>query len=160
IGSGNDASNHFPLAVDDLPEILEQEPNDAAAQVQPVEVPAVLNGRIDKPGDTDTWAFRTIKDQTLEFDLLAARLGSPLDSVIVLSDGAGNELARSDDIGGNQSDSFVRHTFKEAGTFAIRVEERLASRGGKAFAYRLRVAPPAPPDFRLHLPTDALSITR
>jgi hypothetical protein len=36
----------------------------------------------------------------------------------------------------------------------------LASRGGKAFAYRLRVASPAPPDFRMHLPADAVTVNR
>ncbi|MGE5192212.1 MAG: PPC domain-containing protein, partial [Deltaproteobacteria bacterium] len=67
VGAPDAASNLFPLAVDDLPELLEQEPNDAPAQLRPVEVPAVLNGRIDKPGDVDGWAFRAAKDQTLEF---------------------------------------------------------------------------------------------
>ncbi len=159
-GPPENSSNLFALALDDLPQVLEQEPNDAPTQVQPVEIPAVLNGRIDKPGDVDVWALRAAKDQTLELDLQAARLGSPLDSVIVLTDAAGKELARADDIGGNQSDSFLRHTFAADGTYFVRVEERLASRGGPAFAYRLRVAPPAAPDYRLHLPTDALSVNR
>jgi hypothetical protein len=159
-GAPDAASNLFSLAVDDLPEVLEQEPNDAAAPAQPLEIPAVLNGRIERPGDVDLWAFRAANEQTLEFDLLAARLGSPLDSVLVLLDAAGKELARADDIGGNQSDSFLRHTFKEEGTYTVRVEERLASRGGKAFAYRLRVTSPASPDFRLHLPADAVTVNR
>ena len=64
------------------------------------------------------------------------------------------------DIGPNQSDSFVRHTFKEAGTYFVRVEERLSSRGGNAFAYRLKATSPTAPDFRLHLSTDAVSVNR
>ena len=154
------SSNVFTLALDDLPEFLEQEPNDASAQTQPVEVPAVLNGRIEKPGDVDVWAFHVSKDETLEFDAQAARLGSPLDSVLVLIDAAGKELARADDIGGNQSDSFLRYTFQTGGTVFIRVEERHSSRGGKPFAYRLRVSGPEAPDFRLRLSTDALSVIR
>jgi hypothetical protein len=160
IGASDAVSNPFTLAVDDLPELLEQEPNDGIAPANPVQVPAILNGRIDRPGDVDSWAFRVAKDQTLEFDLHAARLGSPLDSVIVLLDAAGKELTRADDSGGNQSDSILRHTFKEEGTYVVRVEERLSSRGGKAFAYRLRVATPAAPDFRLHLPADAVTVNR
>ena len=160
IGASDAVSNPFTLAVDDLPELLEQEPNDAAAPTNLVQVPAILNGRIDKPGDVDAWAFRAAKDQTLEFDLLAARLGSPLDSVLVLLDASGKELARADDSGGNQSDSFLRHTFKEDGIFVVRVEERLASRGGKAFAYRLRIVSPSAPEFRLHLPADAVTVNR
>lgn len=153
-------SNSFALDLDDLEELFEHEPNDAAAQVQPINVPAMLNGRIDRPCDADCWMFRAAKGQTLEFDLRAARLGSPLDSVIALLDSSGKELTRSDDIGGSQTDSFLRFTFPEDGTFVVRVDERLASRGGPAFAYRLRVAPPPAPDFRLHLSADALSIDR
>lgn len=159
-GPADRSSNLFALALDDLPEVLEQEPNDEPAQVQPVAVPAILNGRIGKPGDVDCWAVRAAKDQTLEFDLQAARHGSPVDSVIVLSDASGKELARADDIAPIQTDSFLKFTFKEEGTYFVRVEERLASRGGAAFAYRLRVAPPPAPDFRLHLPIDAVSVNR
>ena len=160
LGPPENTSNQFAFDLDELPEVLEQEPNDAIAQVQPVDVPCVLNGRIGKPGDVDCWAVRATKDQTVEFDLLAARLGSPLDSVLVLVDATGKELARADDIGPNQSDSFLRHTFKEAGTYFVRIEERLASRGGNAFAYRMKVTSPTAPDFRLHLLTDAVSVNR
>ncbi len=160
LGPAECGSNQFAFDLGNLPELLEQEPNDSPAQVQPVDVPVVWNGRIGKPGDADCWAIRAAKDQTVEFDLIAARLGSPLDSVIVLSDSTGKELARADDIGGNQTDSFLRYTFKEAGTYIVRVEERLASRGGAAFAYRLKATPPVAPDFRLHLPTDAVSVNR
>lgn len=160
LGPAESGGNLFAVETGDLPEALEHEPNDDFAQVQAVEVPAVCNGRIDKPGDADYWAFQGIKEQTLEFDLRAARLGSPLDSVIVLCDRTGKELARADDSGGNQSDSFLRFKIPETGLYFVRVEERLASRGGTAFAYRLHVALPPAPDFRLHLPGDALSVNR
>jgi hypothetical protein len=153
-------SNPFALEVDDLSEVLEQEPNDEPGQVQTSPVPAVLNGRIDRPGDIDCWKFHATKGALLELDLCAARLGSPLDSVLSLADPAGKELARSDDIGGSQTDSFLQFTFPEEGTYLIQVADRFASRGGEAFAYRLRIAPPASPDFRLHVATDALSIDR
>ena len=38
-------------------ERLEVEPNDAAEAAQPVPLDAVVNGRIDKPGDVDCYRF-------------------------------------------------------------------------------------------------------
>lgn len=146
------------VELDDQPEFFEQEPNDTLMQAPQVATSAVCNGRIERPGDLDYWGVRGLKGTTLEFDLRAARLGSPLDSVLVLFDHAGKELVRSDDA--NLSDSFLRFTFSEDGTYFLRVEERIASRGSKAFAYRLRIAPPTAPDFTLQLPSDALTVSR
>lgn len=159
--SADNSANPFTLDLDDLPEALEREPNNDSAHAQPVESPAVVNGRIERAGDVDYWSFQAAKGGVFEFDLRAARLGSPLDSVLVLVDKAGKELGRSDDAGGAAlTDSFLRFTFPEEGAYFARVEERLASRGGEAFAYRLRIAPPPAPDFRLHLAADSLSVNR
>src|SRR5262249_46727682 len=49
LSPGESASNLFTLDLDDLPEILEQEPNDVPDGVPPVEAPLVMNGRIGKP---------------------------------------------------------------------------------------------------------------
>lgn len=152
--TGGTASNPFVLDTSDFPEALETEPNDEAAQVQAVDLPAVFNGRIGRAGDADFWAFRGAKGAVYDFDLQAARLGSPLDSVLTLLDSTGKELARNDDASGSQSDSQFRFTIPADGVYCVRVEERLASRGGPAFAYRLRVAPPPAPDFRLHFAAD------
>ncbi len=156
---GEAPANVFAIELDDLPEMIEQGPNDELTLATPVEAPVVFNGRIERPGDIDCWSFRGTKDVIYDIDLRAARLGSPLDSVLVLFDADGKELARSDDLSGSQTDSQLRFTAPVDGVFRLRVEERLASRGGQAFAYRLRVAQ-AIPDFRLQLVTDALSIDR
>lgn len=157
---GNAGSNLFSLDLDDLPETLEAEPNDKPEQAAPRDVPAVFNGRIDRPGDADVWSFRAAKGAPFQIDLRAARLGSPLDSVLTLLDAGGKELAKSDDLGGNQTDSELKFTAPADGVYSLRVEERLESRGGPAYAYRLRVAPPPAPDFRLKLVADALSVNR
>jgi len=44
-------SNRVPFAVDTLPECLEKEPNNTIATAQPVTLPTIVNGRVDKPGD-------------------------------------------------------------------------------------------------------------
>ncbi|MBW3539557.1 MAG: PPC domain-containing protein [Planctomycetes bacterium] len=152
------------LETGDLPEHLESEPNDAAAGSAPLAVPAAFNGRIGQPGDVDVWNFTAAKDQTFEFDLRAARLGTPLDSVLAILDAEGKELASADDIARGQTDSALVWKAPADGTYAVRVAERLDSRGGEEFAYRLWVVTgdgaQERPGFGLRLPSDAITVER
>ncbi|MBI1901126.1 MAG: PPC domain-containing protein [Planctomycetia bacterium] len=149
------------LEVDDLPEFLEQEPNDNPEKTTPQAVPAVFNGRIDRPGDADHWAFQAAKGETWTFDVRAARLGSPLDSVLVLLDSTAKELARSDDIAAGNTDSFLEWSAPADGVYFARVQERFASRGGPRSAYRLRVVKKtAVEDFELLAAADSVTVPR
>lgn len=147
-------SNAFTIELDDLPEQLEAEPNDAPSQVSPRAVPAVFNGRIDKPGDVDCWAIAMKQGQPLEIDLRASRLGSPLDAVLVVFDAHGKELAR-----GGESAS-LRIGASADTTYTVQVADGFASRGGAEFAYRLRIAAPSAPDFQLNVAGDAVTVYR
>jgi hypothetical protein len=157
---GDQTSNPFPLELDDLPEVIEQEPNDAADAARAADVPAVFNGRIGQPGDVDVWPIRAAKGTTLEIDLRAARLGSPLDSVVTVTDAAGKELAKNDDLAGGQSDSQVKFAAPADGVYFVNVADQLTQRGGPAFAYRLRIAPAGPPSLRLRLAADTVVASR
>ncbi len=87
--------------VGDLPEIVEQEPNNSLAQAEAVSFPVTINGHIDggaKAGgaaDEDYFRFRASKGQQLTIDVEAARVGSPLDSVIEILDAQGNAIPRA-----------------------------------------------------------------
>ena len=144
----------FLLEVDDLPEMLEAEPNDAADKALPVTLPAVLNGRIGKPGDVDCWSTQLKKGDVIDLDVRASRLGSPLDAVLIVIDSAGKEVARADDMPGGQTDAQLHFTAPADGDYVFQVTDRFASRGGPEFAYRLRVTPPPDSDFRLTLAGD------
>jgi hypothetical protein len=122
-------------------------------------VPAVLNGRIDRPGDVDYWAVTLRKGEAFDFNLKASQLGSPLSAVVVLSDAAGKELARGDGLASGADPSF-RFTAPADGVYLIRVAERFRNRGGPAYAYRLLIDHPPKPDFRLQLASDAVTINR
>ncbi len=158
LGLTGNAGPLLPLDVDDLPEFVEREPNDTLAQAEPQTAPAILNGRISRPGDADLYAFRVAKGESLEFDLRAVRLGSPLNPVVALLDATGKELSNTDNQGFD--DRRISQTFGDEGTYFIRVTERLASRGSDALAYRLRITPPPAPDFKLLLTADALTVNR
>ena len=153
-------SNSFAIQLSNAEEQIETEPNDTPASAPICSVPAVFNGRIEVPGDVDTWQFPAKKDEVYAIELQAERLGSDLDSLLVVYDADGKELARNDDLDGRQTDSAIQFTVPADGTYALSVSERFNSRGGLRFAYRLSVAPPAAADFGLTLPVDSLNVNR
>lgn len=139
--------------VDDLPEVLEAGAGDLPA----VAVPGVANGRVEQLGDSDAWPFQATKGTALKLEVRAARLGSPLDAVLVIKDAQGKELAQADDLPGGSPDCELSFTAPEDGKYFAEVRDRFASRGGPAFAYRLRITPPQP-DFALSFAADALAV--
>ena len=161
-------SNALPLAVDDLPEAMETEPNDAPAAAQAIAVPVVINGRIQAPGDADYFAFQAEAGQTLALEVQARRLGSPLDSVLTLFDAAGKKLAEHDDPAPqavpnaqgtgvendrgvkidprdarliHRADARIVHKFASAGKYVVRIGD-VTEQGGQEYAYRLRIRRP------------------
>jgi hypothetical protein len=148
---GGQRTNGFWLELDDLPEYV-------AVPAKPATLPAIFNGCIAKPGNVDTWIWTGRKGEVYEFDLRAGRLGSPLDGVLSIADSAGKELSRAE-AGPGQLDPGLLFTVPADGTYSVRVQDRLQSRGGPTFAYRLRVAAPTA-DFRLRLAGDAVTVPR
>jgi hypothetical protein len=79
-----------PLIVGEFPEVQAKE-----GAIQEVPIPGTANGRILKPGATETWRFRARKGQPLLLEINARRLGSPLDSYIEILDAQGRPLPRA-----------------------------------------------------------------
>src|SRR4051812_45990265 len=77
------ASTLRPFIVGTLQDVAEKEPNDEPAKAQAVMLPAVVNGRLDKPGDVDVFAVTLKKGDTLVASVDAHRsLKSPMDGVL------------------------------------------------------------------------------
>ncbi len=152
----------FPILfeTDDLAEHLEVEPNDDAAQALTGELPCVFNGRIDRAGDVDLWKFNGKKGEAWQFDLRASRLGSPLDGVLTLLDEKGQKLATADDLSNGQTDAVLSTTLPSDGVFTLKVEDRISSRGGPEFAYRVRVAKSSESSLKLTTILDAVTLNR
>lgn len=146
------------LELDDLPESLESLPDQQMPQA--VTVPAVWNGRIQSPGDLDTWAFVATKGIEYDFDVRASRLGSPLDAVVELSDAAGKRLAEADDSPGLSTDARLRWTASADGEFRLSIRDRIPLRGDARFAYRIRVTDSRQPAFTLSSTIDTLNVER
>lgn len=150
---GGQSSNEILLDLDDAAEHLEPPSGNRPL----LAAPAVGNGRIAVPGERDAWPFEGQKGVGLKLEIRAARLGSPLTGVLAIRDSSGKEVARIDDLADTAPDCELDFTPPADGTYTAEVSERFASRGGPAFAYRLRVAALAP-DFRLTLPVDSLAV--
>ncbi len=156
-------SNRVPFALDKLPEVIEQEPNDTPAQAQAVTLPVIINGRIDRPGDWDVFQFIGKANDTVVAEVQARRLDSPLDSVVKLTDSAGNLLAFNDDcedleagLNTHQADSYLMARLPADGQYFVHIGDT-AQQGGREYGYRLRLSAPRP-DFALRVVPSSLAI--
>ncbi|MBN1491667.1 MAG: PPC domain-containing protein [Phycisphaerae bacterium] len=156
-------SNSVTYAVDTLPECGEVEPNDTSDGAQAIELPTIVNGRIGGSGDVDVFQFHGKAGEMVVAEVLARRLGSPLDSSLRMADAAGNVLEWNDDhedktsgLSTHHADSYVSVRLPTDGVYRVHVVDAQQS-GGEAFGYRLRVGPPRP-DFALRLTPASLNV--
>ena len=162
-------SNEVTYAVDTLPERKESEPNDDVANAQEVGLPRIVNGRIERPGDVDVFAFEGRSGEEVVAQVQSRRLHSPLDSLLRLTDASGTVLEWNDDYVQkdghlhtdmgfltHHADSYLSAELPTSGTYYVHVADA-QNHGGEAYGYRLRVAPPQP-DFALRITPSSLSM--
>ncbi len=157
------SSSRVCFEVEELPDWFELEPNDAPQNAQRLALPLVVNGRIDRPGDRDVFRIEGRAGDELVAEVRARRLGSPLDSLLRLTDEDGAELARNDDhadpgagLTTHQADSRLSLRLPASGTFFLLLDDA-QSQGGPDHAYRLRVSPPRP-DFELRVVPSSVNV--
>ncbi len=156
-------SNPVPFALDALPDLEEKEPNDPPEHAQPVTMPLVINGRIDKPGDEDRFAIQGGANMEVVAEVHARRLDSPVDSLLELTDAAGRQLAINDDhedkgagLTTHHADSYLRVTLPAEGTYYVGLRDA-QHKGGPEYGYRLRLSEPRP-DFELRVTPSSVNI--
>ena len=156
-------SNRVPFALGRLPEEMEREPNNTVANAQAVTLPLIVNGRIERTGDTDVFAFTGKANDRIVAEVQARRLDSPLDSVIKLTDAAGKVLAVSDDhedlgagVNTHHADSVFLAQLPADGTYFVHLGDT-AHQGGPEYGYRLRISAPQP-DFELRVVPSSISL--
>jgi hypothetical protein len=158
----NGASNDVTLIAGDTPEQLEAEPNngptDIKSDARPVSAGVTLNGRIDQPGDVDLWRISAEAGKTLLLEVDAARLGTPLDSVLSVLSSDGKQLATNDDLAGGIPDSRLVWKVPDGESFFVQIRDQFDHRGGHRFAYRLSISETSPDSFSLRLPLDTANI--
>ncbi|TWU23036.1 hypothetical protein Pla52o_25700 [Novipirellula galeiformis] len=127
------------VRVNELPVVMEQEPNDDRAKAPESTVPAAFCGVIEKEGDFDCFAFPCKKGERFRVTVYARNvLRSPLDAVLNVFAPDGKTLVSSDDVGTNV-DPFVEFAAAVDGVHSVRIYDHL--RGGSPIHhYRIEVA--------------------
>lgn len=132
-----------PFFIGTLPESLEKEPNNETDKPQMVDASQVINGRLEKRGDIDTFGFKLAKGQSLVAAIEAnSTLGSPVDPVLQICSADGFVLEHIDDARG--MDPVLPFTAPAEGMYLVRVfgfpatpDSSIAFGGGDSFIYRL-----------------------
>jgi len=145
------------------PGLAELEPNNTPETAHPVTLPAVLEGCIGGPGDVHVYRFEGSAGDQVVAEVHARRLGSPLDSVLIITDAAGNQIGFNDDhedkgsgVNTHHADSYLAVTLPAAGAYFVHIAD-IQQNGGAAFTYRLRISP-RQPDFALRVVPSTLNI--
>lgn len=152
-------SNAVRFAIGNLPELTES-PTPAPLALP---FPALVNGRIEQPGERDTFRFTGRTGHALVAEVFARRLDSPLDSHLELHAPDGKLVAANDDwddkaegLLTHQADSRLAVTLPADGTYTLALTDT-QHRGGPEFGYRLALQAPAP-DFDLRVTPSAVNV--
>jgi hypothetical protein len=136
--SPDGVSKPYDLLLDRPGAILkEHEPNDSFARAEALPVPAIVEGKISHPQDVDVYRLEGKAGQRLLLEVWAARHGSPLDSLLMLYDAAGHEIASNDDSGASR-DSRLQVTLSRTGAYYAVVMDA-NDHGSPLHVYRLSV---------------------
>jgi len=132
--------------------LLEHEPNNSINEANAAEITEAFCGVIEHAGDEDWFKFDAQKGQALEIEVYARRVRSPLDVVISIYDGEGEEIENNDDGGkvtdhsdaeSRGADSFLRFNPPQTGAYYLQVADILAT-GSPSHVYRIECVPAEP----------------
>jgi hypothetical protein len=132
------------------PEFLEAASDAMPGAPWELRFPCVANAVISKPGEHDVFAVRLPAGTAVVAEIRARRLGSPLDSMLKITDATGKTIASNDDhddpsagLETHHADSRVTFTTPKEGIYQFHVSDT-QGKGSRAHAYRLTIAPPQP----------------
>ncbi len=151
------ASTLRSFVVGTLPEVMEKEPNDNFKKPQSIEGNAVINGKLSKNGDVDTFAVLLRTGQTLVASLEAHHtLRSPMDGMLQVLSPNGFVLQEDNDFRG--LDPQIAFTAKHDGIHLVRVyafpaqpDASIRYFGSDACVYRLTLTTGPFADFAVPL---------
>ncbi len=127
------------LALSDLDELVEQEPNNEPGKAQRLPLPGAVTGRFLTKGDQDHYVFSAKKGQRLIVEVQTSDLHSPTEVYLALKDSKGTQLQASSPLAAPRID----FTPQADGDYVVFLEH-LHLWGGPAEVYRLTVTPYSP----------------
>lgn len=128
------------IVVDDLPTVAAKGNNTSPSLAQSIPSLTGVEGAV-PPLGRHYYRFTAAAGQRLSFEVLARRIGSPLDPLVKLFAETPHglvELDYADDTPGLFGDAQFSHHFAEAGRYVLEVRD-IRFQGGGNYRYRLRV---------------------
>jgi hypothetical protein len=140
------------LALSDIEETQEKEPNNEAAKANRIPVPGAITARFEQKGDSDAFVFTLKKGVRYTIEAQTHELGSPTEVYMTLLDAKGAKLQVSDPMKAPRLD----FTPPADGDYTLQVEH-LHLWGGPDEVYRISVTP-FEPSFDLAVALDRFNI--
>jgi hypothetical protein len=134
--------------VGDFPEVMQALP--LQGSLQEVVPPVAINGRLAEAGREDRYRLLVKPGSRWRFDLLASRVGSPLDAVLAIANDSGARLVESDDRPDTVDPGLDFTVPADTSALVVGIRD-LQGRGGPTFIYRLAITPLDRPDFQMRL---------
>lgn len=131
------------LALTDLAEHVEQEPNNEPAKAQRLTLPCGVSGRLNPSNDADNYVFAAKKGQKVLIDVETLDMHSPTLVYFVIKNAKGAELAKSNPQAAPPLDQRLEFTAPEDGDYVVDVQH-LNFVGGPAEVYHLVIGPVVP----------------
>ena len=160
---GQTWTNPVSLKVTDDPVVLESEAqNNTPAEAQAVACPCGISGRLEVESDVDCFAFDAKKGERFNFNVVARRHGSAVDSVVRILNADGAPQVENDDFARwgkrtTQDSAIEGWTAPADGRYVAEIRD-VHARGGAPFVYFLQLSR-AEADFELTLDTDKTWLT-
>ena len=148
-----DSSGTSPAPASPIEPAPETEPNNSLDRPGTVQIPGLIEGRIQTPGDIDLFRFQAEAGQKLAFEIETPGASPPhFNPWLKLLDGSGNELVSNIymEYGGDGDDvnkTVERKTIvtiEQTGSYFLQIRELTSVQGGSRFRYRLLARPQVP----------------
>jgi hypothetical protein len=123
-----------PFLIGDLPEFIESEPNSEPERAERITLPVVVNGQIAGERDLDFFVFAAKAGEVVVLDVLAARIGSPLDPVVEITDLKGRRMEVEEVRVG--TDPVLAFRVPTTGDYRMSVAN-VSFHGGPQYVYRI-----------------------
>lgn len=124
--------------------------------------PVGVSGRLTTSYEQDSYRLPVTPGSRIRFEVLAERIGSPIDAALVLRNEAGADLSRAED-GPGTLDPFLEYTVPNTMTSLVVAVVDVQGRGSNRAVYRLMVDPivagPTSADFELSTTVPRLSLS-
>jgi hypothetical protein len=153
-------SNAMKLEIGELPAYVEKGSNRSAETADVVPFPVDISARLDKAGDEGFFKFHIAQKQAVTLEVIARRMGSPVDALLSLRNVQGNAIETNDGAGG--PDARITREL-DTGDYVASIRD-LFFHGGAGYGYRLQIRGGATAavqqDFSVRFLPDAARVSR